>query len=174
MPIKLETFANVLCKGSFWETATVNKCSPLQTAPEYKAAAAAPGHLGSAKITAPCPLSWDSPWLPSCERFWRLIHCLLPRFSPFILQCSQNMLKTAEGADVTLLHGLTALRSRFGLDPHTFCCSWWYHQLSLWDCAAMDVLCSSYSFWPGRLRLKPAGTWPETLTMLKTCYSYCG
>lgn len=55
MPIKLETFANVLCKGPFGETATVNKCSPLQTAPEYKAAAAAPGHLGSAKITNPVP-----------------------------------------------------------------------------------------------------------------------
>lgn len=133
-----------------------------------------PGTSARPKSQAPCPSSWDSPWPPSSEHFWRLIHCLLPRFSPFTLQCSQNMLKTAEGADVTLLRGLTALLSRFGLDPHAFCYTWWYHQLSLWDCAATDVLCSSYSFWPVRLRLKPAGTWPETLTMLKTCYSYCG
>ena len=56
VPIKLETFANVLCKGSSGETATVNKCLPLQMASKSKVAAAAPGHLGLAKYPRPVPI----------------------------------------------------------------------------------------------------------------------
>lgn len=101
-----------------------------------KAAAAAPGLLGSAKHTSPghaeLRLTPALLVLPHLELFWSFIPRLLLRFSPFILKCSQNMLHIEAGGNLTGLCGLTAPLFSFGPDPHTFCCTLWYHRLRLW------------------------------------------
>lgn len=164
----------MLCKSSSGERATTNKCSPPQTAPKTRAAAAALGHLGSPSIWAPCPLSWGSPWLSWCclplstsggslsaccldfpHSFWNAVKACWKvqgcKFH-FIVRPHGPSLQIGSRSSCILLHMVV---------PSAESLRWCCHRCSC-------------SFWLVRLRLETAGTLPETLTMLKPCYSYCG
>lgn len=101
-----------------------------------EAAAAAPGLLGSAEHMSPVHaelgLTPTLLVLPHSRLFWRFIPCLLLRFSAFVLKCSQNILQTEAGENLTGLCSLTVPVFSFGSDPHTFCCTPWYDGLRFW------------------------------------------